>query len=467
MSLTPLLAFRAETAAIAQSDEPALIKRKSRDMSMSFSPILKEEARGKLAELVVMPRTKAEVIAVAAAAARHRIAVMPRGAGTCNWGQGIPLAGGIVLDMTGLDQVIRHDARTVRVEPGANLEAIDRVTQASGYEMRVHPSTRRTATIGGFVGGGHVGIGSCNWGIMHDRGNIVGLEVVSVSETPEIVELRGRDVNLVHHTYGTTGIITELELPLAPAYAWREAIVDFADLTGAARFAITLNTSDGIIPKLVSINQWPYPSYFRELAKYVREGRDTVHVMVADNSWEAFVDLVEDMGGTITYEGLEGQGDFGRPLYEFSFGHSRWHANRVEPDRVANIGIFPHDDLLGSIERVARRFGDLGPLHLDMKRMDGRLTCQGSPLFVYRTPEHMAAILEGLQEEGVQSANTHTMHVKENGMRPIGAVERAFRRRMDPLGLMNPGKFEAEDVAEPGVGAALPTSGWAYQQQVA
>jgi hypothetical protein len=62
------------------------------------------------------------------------------------------------------------------------------------------------------------------------------------------------------------------------------------------------------------------------------------------------------------------------------------------------------------------------------------------------------------------------MHVKENGMRPVGDAEHAFRLRMDPLGLLNPGKFAAADVAEPGAGAALPTSGWEFQkmgQQVA
>jgi hypothetical protein len=35
---------------------------------------------------------------------------------------------------------------------------------------------------------------------------------------------------------------------------------------------------------------------------------------------------------------------------------------------------------------------------------------------------------------------------------------------MDPHGLLNPGKFAAEDVADPGAGAALPTSGWAFQK---
>jgi hypothetical protein len=186
--------------------------------------------------------------------------------------------------------------------------------------------------------------------------------------------------------------------------------------------------------------------------------------MVADEFSDAFDALVADFGGFITYQGLEGEGPFGRPLYEFSFGHARFHANQVDPDLVANIGIFPHDDLLGSIERVYARFSDLGALRLDMKRMDGYLTCQGSPLFKFQSASHMAGLIEALQEEGVMSANTHTMHVRENGMRPVGDAERQFKRAMDPYDLMNPGKFAAEDVATPGEGATLPTTGWTYQK---
>ena len=40
-----------------------------------------------------------------------------------------------------------------------------------------------------------------------------------------MVQLSGDDVNLVHHAYGSNGIITEVEMPLAPAWPWREAIV--------------------------------------------------------------------------------------------------------------------------------------------------------------------------------------------------------------------------------------------------
>ena len=188
---------------------------------------------------------------------------MPRGAGTCNWGQGIPLAGGAVLDMTGVNRLVRHEGHTVRVEPGMICHDIDRATQPKGQELRMHPSTRYS-TIGGFVGGGHVGLGSCTWGILRDLGNIQRVEVVSVEEEPRVVELKGAEVNRVHHAYGSNGIITEIEFPLAPAYGWTEAIVDFADFLRACDFGITLNRSDGIVPKMVAMNEWRYAKLFTQ-----------------------------------------------------------------------------------------------------------------------------------------------------------------------------------------------------------
>ena len=131
---------------------------------------------------------------------------------------------------------------------------------------------------------------------------------------------------------------------------------------------------------------------------------------------------------------------------------------------VANIGIFPADDLLGSIERFYARFGAEYPVRMDMKRMDGRLTCQGYPLFRFQSAAHMGQMIDAMQELGLQAANTHTMHVTENGMKPIDDAEHRFRQQMDPHGLLNPGKFAAADVSTPGEGASLPASGWTYRK---
>ncbi len=83
-------------------------------------------------------------------------------------------------------------------------------------------STWATATIGGFIAGGSGGVGSCTWGALRDLGNIIRLRVVTMEAEPRILEFTGEELHRVSHAYGTNGIITEIEMPLAPAYDWVE-----------------------------------------------------------------------------------------------------------------------------------------------------------------------------------------------------------------------------------------------------
>ena len=131
----------------------------------------------------------------------------------------------------------------------------DRETRRQGWEMRMHPSTKRVATLGGFIAGGHAGIGSVNYGILRDRGNILGLKLATIEPEPRILEIRGADLTTVHHAYGVNGVMLEVELPLAPAYPWRDLIITFSDFMQAARFGWALASSDGIVKKLM-VSEW-------------------------------------------------------------------------------------------------------------------------------------------------------------------------------------------------------------------
>ena len=124
--------LRAELDGIPLADDAATLKLKSRDFYW-FSPILKPQLDDKRAELVVMPRSKEEVVRVAAAAARHRVPLTVRGGGTGNYGQAVPLAGGILLDVSGLDRVVRVSPGAGRFESGARLLDIDK-----GLRRRLH-----------------------------------------------------------------------------------------------------------------------------------------------------------------------------------------------------------------------------------------------------------------------------------------------------------------------------------------
>ena len=76
------------------STDPVAVKRKSRDYFW-YSPVLNEQLARKFADVIVTPRDEADVIRVAAACARHRVPLTPRGGGTGNYGQCVPMEGGV------------------------------------------------------------------------------------------------------------------------------------------------------------------------------------------------------------------------------------------------------------------------------------------------------------------------------------------------------------------------------------
>ena len=279
--------------------EPAQVAKLSKDYYY-FSPVLASQLDDKVADLVVRPTTEAEVVQVAKACVTTQTPLTVRGAGTGNYGQCIPLAGGVIMDLSRLNRVKWVKPGVACVEAGAKLAAIDKITREQGWEIRMAPSTYRTATIGGFIGGGSGGIGSITYGQLSDRGNLHAVQVVTMEDTPRILELRGDDVQKVNHAYGTNGIITELEIPLGPAYPWAEAIVVFDDFMTATRFGYSLGEADGITKKLISIHAWPIPSYFTALQDALPAGKTAAIVMIAEASLEPFSELVNAFGGAIT-----------------------------------------------------------------------------------------------------------------------------------------------------------------------
>src|SRR2546429_1541215 len=158
LSSSPLTSLVAGLADLDIVTDPKIVRRRSRDFFW-YSPILNKQLDGKSADLIVTPRDEAEVARVAAACARHRVPLTVRAGGTGNYGQAVPLEGGVLLDVTALTAVEWIKPGMMRVGAGAKMNAIDAELRPLGQELRMHPSTKRTATIGGFVAGGSGGIG--------------------------------------------------------------------------------------------------------------------------------------------------------------------------------------------------------------------------------------------------------------------------------------------------------------------
>ena len=126
--------------------EASVLRRKSRDYFW-YSPVLKRLLDGVLADLVACPRDEAEVVRVLQACHAHRVPVTARGAGTGNYGQAMPLSGGLVLDLHHLAQVDCSRPGRVVAGPGANIAAVN-VALRSAREYWLMPLvTTRPASL--------------------------------------------------------------------------------------------------------------------------------------------------------------------------------------------------------------------------------------------------------------------------------------------------------------------------------
>jgi FAD/FMN-containing dehydrogenase len=427
---------------IAVVTDPKVVRRRSRDFFW-YSPILTEQLDGKSADLIVSPRNEQEVVRVAAACARHRVPLTVRAGGTGNYGQAVPLQGGVLLDITALSATEWVKPGIIRVGVGAKMNALDAELQPMGWELRMHPSTKRTATIGGFVAGGSGGIGSVNHGGLREPGNILAARIVTVEDEPRIIELRGDAAQKINRAYGTTGIITALEMPLAPAWKWIDVVVVFDDFIEAAAFGYEAALADGIVKKLLSPITAPLPSYFGALKPYCPEGKSILIAMIAEPSLESFKSLLGTRG-TVTLETPTDDGPGQVPLYEYTWNHTTLQVLKSDRSVTYLQCLYPHDRLMEKVEEMRALFPDEVLQHLEFIRFNGRVTCSGLPVVRYTGADRLNEIIRLHEERGVYIANPHVFTVEDGSRyKRADADQLGFKHEVDPHGLLNPGKMRS------------------------
>jgi FAD/FMN-containing dehydrogenase len=434
----------ADLSGIPSTTVPTLVRQKSRDFFW-YSPVLKTLLNDKTADAVLMPRDEADIVRIAAACVRHRVPITPRGSGTGNYGQAVPLHGGIVVDLTALDAIEWQRPGMLRVGPGRRMIDIDGETRPQGWELRMHPSTKRTATIGGFVAGGSGGIGSITWGGLREPGNVGMARIVTMEDTPRVLELRDADAQAVNHAYGTTGLITALEMPLAPAWEWIDLIVAFPDFMDAARCGHALALSDGIVKKLASAIAWPIPEAFAGLQDHCPQGHAILIAMIAAPSLAAFGSLLRrHPGGTITLRRPHDEAPGATPLYEHTWNHTTLQMLRRDRGVTYLQCLHPAARLLDSVAEMAAMFGDEVMPHLEFIRVGGQVTASGLPVVRYTTEDRLRAIIAAYRAHGVSIADPHTVTLEDGaGHKRVDADQLAFKRAHDPYGLLNPGKMRS------------------------
>lgn len=190
-------------------------------------------------DLVVWPVSIDEVVAVVTICGRHRAPIVPFGAGTSLEGQVCAIEGGVSVDLSRMNKILRVSVEDmdVTVEAGVTRLQLEQVLRPEGVFFPVDPGA--DATVGGMVSTGASGTTTVRYGAM--RENVVSLTVVTAAG--EVVRTRSRArkssagydlTRLFVGAEGTLGIVVEATLKIHPTpEAMSAAVAAFPGLSEA------------------------------------------------------------------------------------------------------------------------------------------------------------------------------------------------------------------------------------------
>jgi FAD/FMN-containing dehydrogenase len=250
------------------------------------------------------------------------------------------------------------------------------------------------------------------------------------------------------HAYGTNGIITEVEAPLTAHYDWVDVIVGFDSFDAATAYALSLGEQDGILKKLVTVVAGPTPhECFLRHRALIPEGDSVVILMIAPHALDAFAAFTRpykearilfdsSRAAPETLKGLP-------PNYELTWNHTTLRALRVDPRVTYLQARYPSNGGLELIKRIHDRYGSEVRGHLELIRFNGRIAFAGLPLVRFTTEARLQEIIAEHEAMGAMIFKPHRYTLEEGGMKQTDAIQLAFKRETDPLGLLNPGKMIA------------------------
>ena len=420
----------------------ATVERLSKDFYW-YSPVLKRQLEGKVGDIVVQPLNVDEILAVVRYAGEHGVPVTVRGAGTGNYGQCIPLEGGIILDLSLMDKLegITPDGIAV-CQPGLRLAVLETEARKQGWELRMYPSTLAKASVGGFLGGGSGGIGSVTHGGLRDFDNVHAFEVVTMEEEPRVVLHEGAAVHEILHCWGTNGILSRIWIALAPAVDWIQFTAAFDTFEEGFRFAQEIAEKAEWTKRLITVFEWPIPSFFTPVKQVVAVGKTLVLIMIASHQLEALRAASEEARGEVTFTGAY-TGPRTQPLLsDYTWNHTTLWAMKADPTWTYIQAGFSPADCMEQFRLLRARYGMEILFHIEfMKNGTGVVIPGGIPLVYFTGEERLNELIAYCREIGVFIANPHVNYLEDSGRFRADSIQLKAKQKYDPRGLLNPGKM--------------------------
>ena len=420
----------------------------------------------RLPDAVVSPLTTEDVQLVLRVASNAGIPVVTRGAGSGLSGGAVPLDGGIVLMLAGMDRLLEIDVANgvAVVEPGVITAGLQDRVEAKGLFYPPDPASLGQSTIGGNVATNAGGPRGVKYGATRDY--VKGLTVVLADGTR--LELGGKThknasgyqlLHLFVGSEGTLGAITQVTLKLIPLPRFRRTVVGFFPSLEIASEAVTALLVTGVWPVTIEIMDRTSLEITEETLGFALEPEHQAMLLVeADGNNEGAVgNEIEAMAKAMADSGASRV----RLARNETERDSLWRARRsvsgalgqLAPSRLGEDIVVPRariPEMILRIGEISKEYGfpiavfghagdgNLHPTFLfDLKKEGDLPRLERAAASVFREAIELGGTISG--EHGIGTLKREFM---EEAVGP-DALElmRQIKGLFDPKGIMNPHKI--------------------------
>ncbi|WP_028583260.1 FAD-binding oxidoreductase [Desulfogranum mediterraneum] len=425
-----------------------------------------------LPEAVVYAATALEVQEVVRLANRHRVPIIPRGAGSGFTGGTLPVQGGIVLVLTRMNRILEIDQEnlTATVEPGVITAELQRQVEQLDLFYPPDPASREFCTLGGNVAECAGGPRCVKYGVTKDY--VLGLEVVT--PTGDLIHTGGVTMkNVVGYdltrlfigSEGTLGIVTRITLRLLPKPAAKKTmLIQFGSIEGAAR-AVSAIIAGRIIPTTLEFLDANTLACIRDNPELpIVEACQALLIVEVDGD----EDMLERQAETVLKLVAELDVVHTETARSEAESEAIWQVRRsvspavrrINPNKFNEDIVVPRSrvpDMIRALDRLSERYqvpivnfghaGD-GNIHVnvmvDLSQPGMQETVDQVLEQIFQTTVDLGGSISG--EHGIGTAKAPYLHLELD--QATRAYMLTIKRALDPDNILNPGKiFLADDQA--------------------
>jgi glycolate oxidase len=419
---------------------------------------------GALPDAVVLPSTTEQVAAVIKVAAKHKIPVVPRGAGTGLSGGAVTIRGGIALQVTRMRRILEIDpvAQTALVEPGVVNQELSLAAASHGLFYAPDPSSQRACTLGGNAAENSGGPHCLYYGVTTNH--VLGMEVVLADGSVHWVsgdapDRIGLDLcGVLVGSEGTLCAITKIKVRLLRIPPTVATLLAAFPTIETASFAVSAIIARGIVPAALEMMDrmtvGAVEAHYH--AGYPTDAGAVLLVEVdgiAESTRELMAAVREVLAENQGYALREAQTQAERDLLWAGRKGAIGALGRIKPNYYLHDGVVPRSRL----PKVLAAVGEIGehyklPVANVFHAGDGNL--HPNILFDLRDRDVLHQV-EGAGEEMLRAvvelggalSGEHGIGLEKSAFMPwvfsaddLDAMQRV-KRALDVDGILNPGKI--------------------------